>query len=51
MPDDAPFHLRCDANTAATRLKRLVDLGFDDAILVPRNHMEATLAPLRELLP
>jgi alkanesulfonate monooxygenase SsuD/methylene tetrahydromethanopterin reductase-like flavin-dependent oxidoreductase (luciferase family) len=51
MPDDAPFHLRCDANTAATRLKRLVDLGFDDAILVPRNHLEATLAPLRALLP
>lgn len=51
MPDDAPFHLRCDPNTAATRLKRLVDLGFDDAILVPRGHTEATLAPLRALLP
>jgi alkanesulfonate monooxygenase SsuD/methylene tetrahydromethanopterin reductase-like flavin-dependent oxidoreductase (luciferase family) len=51
MADDAPFHLRCDANTAATRLKRLVDLGFDDAILVPRGHDEAALAPLRALLP
>jgi hypothetical protein len=51
MPDDAPFHLRCDANTAATRLKRLADLGFDDAILVPRAHTEASLGALRALLP
>ena len=51
MPDDAPFHLRCDPNTAATRLKRLADLGFDDAILVPRGHTESVLAPLRALLP
>jgi alkanesulfonate monooxygenase SsuD/methylene tetrahydromethanopterin reductase-like flavin-dependent oxidoreductase (luciferase family) len=51
MPDDAPFHLRCDATTAATRLKRLADLGFDDAILVPRAHSEASLAALRALLP
>jgi alkanesulfonate monooxygenase SsuD/methylene tetrahydromethanopterin reductase-like flavin-dependent oxidoreductase (luciferase family) len=51
MPDDAPFHLRCDPNTAATRLKRLADLGFDDAILVPRGHDEASLAPLRGLVP
>jgi alkanesulfonate monooxygenase SsuD/methylene tetrahydromethanopterin reductase-like flavin-dependent oxidoreductase (luciferase family) len=50
MADDAPFHLRCDPNTAATRLKRLVDLGFDDAILVPRGHDQASLAPLRALL-
>jgi alkanesulfonate monooxygenase SsuD/methylene tetrahydromethanopterin reductase-like flavin-dependent oxidoreductase (luciferase family) len=50
MPDDAPFHLRCDANTAATRLKRLADLGFDDAILVPRAHTEGSLAALRALL-
>ena len=50
MPDDAPFQLRCDPNTAATRLKRLVDLGFDDAILVPRGHDEPSLAPLRALV-
>ena len=51
MPDDAPFHLRCDATTAAGRLKRLADLGFDDAVLVPKGHTEAVLAPLRALLP
>jgi alkanesulfonate monooxygenase SsuD/methylene tetrahydromethanopterin reductase-like flavin-dependent oxidoreductase (luciferase family) len=51
MPDDAPFHLRCDVNTAASRLKRLADLGFDDAILVPRGHTEASLAALRALVP
>jgi alkanesulfonate monooxygenase SsuD/methylene tetrahydromethanopterin reductase-like flavin-dependent oxidoreductase (luciferase family) len=50
MPDDAPFHLRCDPDTAATRLTRLADLGFDDAVLVPRRHDEASLAPLRALL-
>jgi alkanesulfonate monooxygenase SsuD/methylene tetrahydromethanopterin reductase-like flavin-dependent oxidoreductase (luciferase family) len=50
MPDDAPFHLRCDSGTAATRLKRLANLGFDDAVLVPRRHDEASLAPLRALL-
>jgi alkanesulfonate monooxygenase SsuD/methylene tetrahydromethanopterin reductase-like flavin-dependent oxidoreductase (luciferase family) len=51
VADDAPFHLRCDPNTAATRLKRLADLGFDDVILVPRGHDEASLAPLRALVP
>jgi alkanesulfonate monooxygenase SsuD/methylene tetrahydromethanopterin reductase-like flavin-dependent oxidoreductase (luciferase family) len=51
MADDAPFHLRCDVKTAAERLKRLADLGFDDAILVPKGHTEAMLAPLRALLP
>jgi alkanesulfonate monooxygenase SsuD/methylene tetrahydromethanopterin reductase-like flavin-dependent oxidoreductase (luciferase family) len=50
MADDAPFHLRCDANIAAMRLKRLADLGFDDAILVPKDHSEARLSPLRALL-
>jgi alkanesulfonate monooxygenase SsuD/methylene tetrahydromethanopterin reductase-like flavin-dependent oxidoreductase (luciferase family) len=50
MPDDAPFHLRCDARTAATRLERLADLGFDDAILVPAAHTDASLTRLRALL-
>jgi alkanesulfonate monooxygenase SsuD/methylene tetrahydromethanopterin reductase-like flavin-dependent oxidoreductase (luciferase family) len=51
MPDEAPFHLRCDARTAAARLQRLADLGFDDAVLVPTSHTEASLAGLRALLP
>jgi alkanesulfonate monooxygenase SsuD/methylene tetrahydromethanopterin reductase-like flavin-dependent oxidoreductase (luciferase family) len=50
MPDDAPFHLRCTARTAATRLERLADLGFDDAILVPATHTDASLAGLRALM-
>src|SRR5207249_1048326 len=35
LADDAPFQLRCDPAEAARRLRRLADLGFDDAILVP----------------
>jgi alkanesulfonate monooxygenase SsuD/methylene tetrahydromethanopterin reductase-like flavin-dependent oxidoreductase (luciferase family) len=50
MPDDAPFHLRCNTRTAATRLQRLADLGFDDAVLVPVTHNEAALTDLRALL-
>jgi alkanesulfonate monooxygenase SsuD/methylene tetrahydromethanopterin reductase-like flavin-dependent oxidoreductase (luciferase family) len=50
MSDDVPFHLKADAKTAGERLKRLADLGFDDAVLVPRTHTEASLAPLRALL-
>jgi alkanesulfonate monooxygenase SsuD/methylene tetrahydromethanopterin reductase-like flavin-dependent oxidoreductase (luciferase family) len=50
MPDDAPFHLRCDAHTAASRLQRLADLGFDEAILVPASHTDASLAGLRTLV-
>ena len=49
--DDAPFHLGCDAATAAARMTRLADLGFDDAILVPRGHGEAELRALRALVP
>ena len=50
MPDDAPFQLRCSPAAAAERLARLAALGFDDAIVVPRNHAEPTLAALRALL-
>lgn len=49
LPDDGPFHLRCDAKAAAERMSRLADLGFDDAIIVPKNHTEAHLAALRGL--
>jgi alkanesulfonate monooxygenase SsuD/methylene tetrahydromethanopterin reductase-like flavin-dependent oxidoreductase (luciferase family) len=50
MPDDGPFHLRCDSRTAATRLQRLADLGFDDAVLVPVSHTDASLGGLRALV-
>lgn len=51
LDDNAPFHLRCAPEVAAERLKRLVDLGFDDAVLVHRSQTEAQLAALRALLP
>jgi alkanesulfonate monooxygenase SsuD/methylene tetrahydromethanopterin reductase-like flavin-dependent oxidoreductase (luciferase family) len=51
LPDDGPFHLRCGREAAAERLRRLADLGFDDAILVRRSHNESRLAAMRALLP
>jgi alkanesulfonate monooxygenase SsuD/methylene tetrahydromethanopterin reductase-like flavin-dependent oxidoreductase (luciferase family) len=51
LADDAPFHLRCAPAAAAARLGRLADLGFDDAILVPRPPTEAHLTAMRALLP
>jgi alkanesulfonate monooxygenase SsuD/methylene tetrahydromethanopterin reductase-like flavin-dependent oxidoreductase (luciferase family) len=50
LSDDGPFHLRCGAGAGADRLRRLADLGFDDAILVPRVQTEASLTGLRALL-
>ena len=50
LADDAPFHLRCAPRDAADRLRRLTDLGFDDAILVQRTLAEADLAALRALV-
>jgi alkanesulfonate monooxygenase SsuD/methylene tetrahydromethanopterin reductase-like flavin-dependent oxidoreductase (luciferase family) len=49
LADDAPFHLRCDRATAADRLRRLADLGFDDAVLMRRGYTDADLATLRSL--
>ena len=50
LTDDGQFHLRCDPRTAATRLKMLADLGFDDAVVVTRLFADADLARLRALL-
>lgn len=49
--DDAPFHLRCGPGAAAERLQRLVELGFDDAILVHRAADKAAMQAMRALLP
>lgn len=49
--DDGPFTLRCPPEEAAARLRRLADLGFDDAVLFSLDHREGTLAALRSLLP
>jgi alkanesulfonate monooxygenase SsuD/methylene tetrahydromethanopterin reductase-like flavin-dependent oxidoreductase (luciferase family) len=51
LPDDQPFHLRCAPAAARDRLKRLADLGFDDAIVVRRASSEADLAAVRALVP
>ena len=50
LGDDEPFHLRCAAGAASDRMKRLAELGFDDAILVRRGHTEPELAALRRLV-
>jgi alkanesulfonate monooxygenase SsuD/methylene tetrahydromethanopterin reductase-like flavin-dependent oxidoreductase (luciferase family) len=50
LTDDGQFHLRCDPATAATRVRMLADLGFDDAVLVTRQFADADLAALRELV-
>lgn len=39
MRDDDSFHLRCSEDEAARRLQRLVDLGFDDVLLVKTDHL------------
>ena len=48
--DTGPFHLRCAPAAAAERLRRLADLGFDDAILVRASHTTDGLAAMRGLL-
>jgi alkanesulfonate monooxygenase SsuD/methylene tetrahydromethanopterin reductase-like flavin-dependent oxidoreductase (luciferase family) len=49
LDDQSPFHLRCARDAAAERLRRLADLGFDDAILVPRRLTPTHLTALRAL--
>ena len=51
LDDTSPFHLLCAPDAAAERLGRLAELGFDDAILVPRVPGEAHLKSMRALLP
>ncbi|MCA8928333.1 MAG: LLM class flavin-dependent oxidoreductase [Alphaproteobacteria bacterium] len=43
MPDDGPFHLCCDLKTAQQRFRRIVDLGYDEAIFVVPDHRAETL--------
>ena len=62
MGDDDPFNLMCDAAEAGRRLERLAALGFDDVLLVKRDHTGRTkmfetdldadeIRQVRELLP
>jgi len=47
-PDD-PCDLKCPRDNARARLHRLRELGFDDIVLVARNHDAAHLQELHEL--
>jgi alkanesulfonate monooxygenase SsuD/methylene tetrahydromethanopterin reductase-like flavin-dependent oxidoreductase (luciferase family) len=47
-PDD-PCDLRCPLPIVRERLQRLIELGFDDVVLVPRRHDAAHLEELRDL--
>jgi alkanesulfonate monooxygenase SsuD/methylene tetrahydromethanopterin reductase-like flavin-dependent oxidoreductase (luciferase family) len=54
--EDATFNLECPPAEARDRLKRLADLGYDDALLTRANHTEADitkedLEEIRDLLP
>jgi alkanesulfonate monooxygenase SsuD/methylene tetrahydromethanopterin reductase-like flavin-dependent oxidoreductase (luciferase family) len=62
LGDDEPFHLRCEPAAASERLQRLVDLGYDDILLVKADHTRRAplyepdytaedLAAIRSLLP
>ena len=51
LDDTEPFHLRCAPSVAAERLRRVADLGFDDAVVVPKRPTRAHLAAIRSLLP
>jgi len=42
MSDDDPFNLMCDPAEAGRRLERLAALGFDDVLLVKRDHTGQT---------
>lgn len=50
LADHDRFDLRCGHEEAAARLRRLADLGFDDAILVVGDHSKSNLAAIRALL-
>ena len=47
-PDD-PCDLKCPRDVARERLHRLCELGFDDVVLVTRQHEAELLQELREL--
>jgi alkanesulfonate monooxygenase SsuD/methylene tetrahydromethanopterin reductase-like flavin-dependent oxidoreductase (luciferase family) len=46
LADGEAFHLRCDPEEAARRLRILADLGYDDILLVKADHTRR--APLYE---
>ena len=57
LADDQPFQLRCGPKSAAERLQKLADIGFDDALIIKTaRHTEADMTDedlhqIRSLLP
>ncbi len=57
LADDQPFHLRCGPKSAAERLQKIADIGFDDALIIKTaRHTEADMTDedlhqIRSLLP
>jgi alkanesulfonate monooxygenase SsuD/methylene tetrahydromethanopterin reductase-like flavin-dependent oxidoreductase (luciferase family) len=41
LSDDEPFHLRCSVDQARDRIRRVLELGYDDVLLTNLNHTEA----------
>jgi alkanesulfonate monooxygenase SsuD/methylene tetrahydromethanopterin reductase-like flavin-dependent oxidoreductase (luciferase family) len=56
LSDDEQFHLRCGLEEARDRMGRILELGYDDALLTSLNHTEEDiteedLVNLRSLVP
>ena len=50
LPDDGPFHLRCDLGAARERMQRIVELGYDDAVFMLSSRDPAHLEAIRGLV-
>ena len=50
LPDDGPFHLRCDLGAARERMQRMVELGYDDAVFMLSSREPAELEAIRGLV-
>jgi alkanesulfonate monooxygenase SsuD/methylene tetrahydromethanopterin reductase-like flavin-dependent oxidoreductase (luciferase family) len=49
LSDDGPYSLRCSPDEASSRLARLAEFGFDDAVLVVEDHSEENIRAVRAL--
>jgi alkanesulfonate monooxygenase SsuD/methylene tetrahydromethanopterin reductase-like flavin-dependent oxidoreductase (luciferase family) len=43
LDEDGPFNLKCGPKSAAERLARIADLGYDDVLLVQQGHTPESL--------
>jgi len=51
LSDKGPYSLRCSPDEARTRLRRLADFGFDDAVVVVEDGSDENLQAVRALWP